>query len=264
MAQVCFEVSLPQHLSLAQWGKGPLELCWALKMLLEPGREWGEPVEELACFSLANPSLDCLPSAWLGFFLGPKCECCLPTAAVARGPRVPGLVCPAWAKPCGPCHPTPGLSHCPGWRQRSRAPQPRTELGKGHLVPSKSLGPGPALPWEEGGERSFSEGNLLFWAVSRSCGSGLGRAGFNRCKGILVSRLVGQGCRSRSLVLAKESNAAPGKQGEASAVFCLISCEDVRASGLRGRQVQAGSGHTALLPAGCPPRPWSSLCLTSL
>lgn len=203
-------MSLPQHLSLAQWGKGPPELCWALKMLLEPGREWGEPVEELACFSLANPSLDCLPAAWLGFFLGPKCECCLLTAAVARGPRVPGLVCPAWAKPCGPCHPTPGLSHCPGWRQRSRAPQPRTGLGKGHLVPSKSLGPGPALPWEEGSppamageglvpacarhrrlvEREaslkvtcffscFLMSNLLSWAVSRSCGSGLGRAGFN-------------------------------------------------------------------------------------
>lgn len=71
---------------------------------------------------------------------------------------------------------------------------------------------------------SFFNESLAFLGLCHSAvGSGLGGAGFNGCKGILVSGLVGQGCRTRSLVLTEEGNAAPGKQGGISAVFCHFS-----------------------------------------
>lgn len=129
-------------------GKGPPELCWALKMLLQPGREWGELVEELALFfPFSNPCLHSLTPAWSGFFGIPS---------VARWPGAPSVgkaTCPV------PSH--TGLSHCPGWEQPSRAPQPGMGLGKGHFVPCRSPGAGPALPWEEGSPPAMAGEGLV-------------------------------------------------------------------------------------------------------
>lgn len=127
--------------------KDPPELCWALRTLLEPGRQWGEPVEELACFPLSNPH-------WVTFhlpgwgFLDPEPERCVPTAAVARGPGT------GKGTRSLPSH--TGAESLPWLAQDS----PGQGWVKG-IVPSKSPGPGPARPWEEGSPPAMAGEGLV-------------------------------------------------------------------------------------------------------
>lgn len=135
---------------------------------------------------------------------------------------------------------------------------------------------------ETGGERSCSEGNFLIFllfffsdessaflvrigAASRSCGGGQGRADLNSWKGTSVSPSVGQGWQADLLSGLKSERLHSGSRMKPLQPFLVFlqRCH-VRASQLRGRRAQAGFRHTALLPAGCPPRPWSSPCFGSL
>lgn len=129
--------------------KDPPELCWALRTLLEPGRQWGEPAEELACFPLSNPH-------WVTFhlpgwgFLDPEPERCVPTAA--RGPGT------GKGTRSLPSH--TGAESLPGLAAATRAPQPRTGLGKGHRTQQEPWARA-SSPWEEGSPPAMAGEGLV-------------------------------------------------------------------------------------------------------
>lgn len=245
-----------------------------LKMLLEPGREWGELVEQLAWFPPFK-SMPGLPATI--FWIPSQSIVSCGTWATHPQPGVPGV----GKATRGVCHPTPGLSHCPGWNQPSRAPQPRMELGKGHFVPSKSPGPGPAHPWEEGSPPAMAGEGLVPACthhrrlVEREASLKVTRffpSFFNESLAFLglCHAAVAVGWEGQDLIVVRGSWCLDGLGRDAGpdlwswlksemlllgnsvkSLQCFVFLwGQVRASGL---WVQAGSGHTALLPAGCPP-----------